>query len=86
MGDSALVDRWRLDGSALAERGRLDRSAVDERTAAWLGVALGVTFGVCFATGVWSHLAQDPPPWFTPPARPESPRSRPGFRPFTTAP
>jgi DMSO/TMAO reductase YedYZ molybdopterin-dependent catalytic subunit len=42
----------------------------DERVAAWLGVALGVTFGVCFATGVWSHLAQDPPSWLTYPSRP----------------
>jgi DMSO/TMAO reductase YedYZ molybdopterin-dependent catalytic subunit len=57
-----------MDRSALA--GDMDRSAVDERTAAWLGVALGVSFGVCFATGLWSHLLQDPPPWFTPPARP----------------
>jgi DMSO/TMAO reductase YedYZ molybdopterin-dependent catalytic subunit len=38
------------------------------RTAAWLGAALGVAFGVCFATGVWSHIAQDPPNWY--PARP----------------
>jgi len=36
------------------------------RTAAWLGAALGVTFGVCFATGVWSHIAQDPPSWYPP--------------------
>jgi DMSO/TMAO reductase YedYZ molybdopterin-dependent catalytic subunit len=42
----------------------------DERTAAWLGLALGVTFAVCFTTGVWSHLAQDPPGWFAAPARP----------------
>lgn len=42
----------------------------ETRTAAWLGVALGVAFGVCFLTGVWSHLAQDPPSWFTYPARP----------------
>jgi DMSO/TMAO reductase YedYZ molybdopterin-dependent catalytic subunit len=51
----------------------MDRPAVaepDERAAAWLGLALGVTFAVCFATGLWSHLLQDPPPWFTPPARP----------------
>lgn len=42
----------------------------ETRTAAWLGVGLGVAFGLCFATGVWSHLAQDPPSWFTYPARP----------------
>ncbi|MGH9231614.1 MAG: molybdopterin-dependent oxidoreductase, partial [Acidimicrobiales bacterium] len=42
----------------------------DVRSAAWLGLALGVTFGTCFMTGLWSHLAQDPPSWFTYPARP----------------
>ncbi len=42
----------------------------DERTAAWLGIALGVSFTVCFATGLWSHLAQNPPGWFDPLARP----------------
>jgi DMSO/TMAO reductase YedYZ molybdopterin-dependent catalytic subunit len=40
------------------------------RGAAWLGLGLGVTFGTCFLTGVWSHLAQDPPAWFTYPSRP----------------
>jgi DMSO/TMAO reductase YedYZ molybdopterin-dependent catalytic subunit len=42
----------------------------DERTAALLGVALGVTFTVCFVTGVLSHLIQDPPSWFQWPSRP----------------
>ncbi|MGH9217630.1 MAG: molybdopterin-dependent oxidoreductase [Acidimicrobiales bacterium] len=42
----------------------------DVRSAAWLGLGLGVTFGTCFLTGLWSHLAQDPPSWFTYPARP----------------
>ncbi len=40
------------------------------RAAAWLGLALGVAFAVCFATGLWSSAAQDPPSWFTYPARP----------------
>jgi DMSO/TMAO reductase YedYZ molybdopterin-dependent catalytic subunit len=40
------------------------------RSAAWLGLGLGVTFGTCFLTGLWSHLAQDPPAWFTYPSRP----------------
>lgn len=38
--------------------------------AAALGVALGVTFTICFATGVLSHLIQDPPSWFLWPTRP----------------
>ena len=42
----------------------------DERTAAVLGVSLGVAFLVCFVTGVVSHLAQHPPGWFQWPARP----------------
>ena len=47
-----------------------ESSLHETRTAAWLGMALGVTFGLCFFTGVWSHLAQDPPSWFEYPARP----------------
>ena len=47
------------------------RSELHEvRSAAWLGLGLGVTFGTCFLTGVWSHLAQDPPAWFAYPSRP----------------
>jgi DMSO/TMAO reductase YedYZ molybdopterin-dependent catalytic subunit len=47
------------------------RSELHEvRSAAWLGLGLGVAFGTCFLTGVWSHVAQDPPSWFTYPARP----------------
>ncbi len=40
------------------------------RVAAVLGIALAVTFTTCFVTGLWSHLQQNPPSWFTPPARP----------------
>jgi hypothetical protein len=42
----------------------------DRRAAAWLGLALGVSFAVCFATGLLSHLIQQPPGWFTWPPRP----------------
>jgi len=42
----------------------------DERTAALLGSALGVTFTICFATGLYSHFAQHPPSWFLLPSRP----------------
>ncbi len=42
----------------------------DERTAAVLGLALGVCFTTCFLTGLYSHLAQHPPSWFHLPARP----------------
>jgi hypothetical protein len=47
------------------------RSALhEERSAAVLGVALGLTFSICFATGLVSHLIQDPGGWFEWPARP----------------
>ena len=42
----------------------------DERVAAILGCALGSTFTVCFATGLYSHLAQHPTSWFQLPSRP----------------
>jgi DMSO/TMAO reductase YedYZ molybdopterin-dependent catalytic subunit len=51
-------------------RPRFTSSVHDERTAAWLGLALAVTFSACFLTGLWSHLQQDPPSWFHPLARP----------------
>ncbi len=42
----------------------------DDRIAARLGIALAVTFTVCFLTGLWSHVQQDPPTWLAIPARP----------------
>jgi hypothetical protein len=36
------------------------------------GLALAVAFGVCFLTGILSHLIQQPPAWFWWPARPVS--------------
>ncbi|GAA0485205.1 molybdopterin-binding protein [Paractinoplanes deccanensis] len=40
------------------------------RLTSLLGVALGAAFGVCFVTGVLSHLIQHPPGWFWWPSRP----------------
>lgn len=40
------------------EEGTFTATSHDEAPAAWLGVALGVTFGLCFLTGVVSHLVQ----------------------------
>ena len=48
----------------------LARPAHDERTAALLGLALGVTFTVCFVTGLYSHLLQQPPTWLAVPPSP----------------
>jgi DMSO/TMAO reductase YedYZ molybdopterin-dependent catalytic subunit len=40
------------------------------RLTSQLGVLLAAAFGICFLTGVLSHLIQHPPGWFTWPARP----------------
>jgi hypothetical protein len=40
------------------------------RIAAILGIALGISFSVCFITGLVSHFIQHPPGWFEWPARP----------------
>lgn len=42
----------------------------DPRLAALVGISLGVAFTVCFATGLISHLIQQPPSWFDWPTRP----------------
>ncbi len=39
-------------------------------TTSRVGTALGITFGICFLTGVWSHLQYDPPGWLTVPTSP----------------
>ena len=52
------------------KEGRFTSRLHDERIAAVLGIALGVTFSICFLTGLLSHLIQYPPGWFTWPPRP----------------
>lgn len=42
----------------------------DERIAAWLGMALGVSFSTAFVTGLISHFMQHPPDWLHWPSRP----------------
>ena len=42
----------------------------DTRNAAALGIGLGVSFTLCFVTGLLSHVAQHPTSWFTWPSRP----------------
>jgi hypothetical protein len=41
-----------------------------QRIASLLGIALGVTFVICFVTGVISHEIQHPASWFSWPSRP----------------
>lgn len=61
-------DRLSRGGARLASSFRSPLH--DERTAAVLGLALGVAFTVCFLTGVVSHLLQQPGGWFAWPTRP----------------
>lgn len=53
-----------------ARAGSAARQVHDARTASLLGVALGVSFLICFLTGVWSHLQQHPPGWLELPVGP----------------
>ena len=39
-------------------------------TASRVGIWLGLAFGICFVTGVWSHLQQDTPSWLSIPPSP----------------
>ncbi len=48
----------------------LDRPVHGDRTAAILGIALGVSFTICFLTGLYSHLLQQPPTWISVPPAP----------------
>lgn len=48
----------------------LSSAVPTKRTAAVLGVALGVSFTVCFLTGLLSHLHQNPVAWLNVPSRP----------------
>lgn len=70
-----------LTGRAGASAGRVAESIPDPskryqsdlhdtRVAAALGSALGVTFTICFVTGLLSHVVQNPVGWFTWPVRP----------------
>ena len=42
----------------------------DVANAAWLGTLLGIAFGVCMLTGLYSHLLQHQPDWLVVPSRP----------------
>src|SRR4051794_14350119 len=66
---SILRAARRSDGP-LRTRPQFSSAAHDERTASVLGVALGLAFGTCLLTGIFSHLAQHPPSWFLLPTRP----------------
>lgn len=64
----AARDRLTRGGERLA--GAFSSPLHDQRTAALLGIALGISFFVCFLTGLVSHLVQHPVWWFPWPTRP----------------
>lgn len=60
----------RLEGGFALARGVLASGARHPRTAVVLGRLLGAAFLICFVTGLYSHLLQDPLPGMTFPTRP----------------
>jgi hypothetical protein len=60
----------RVDRAGRTTAQRFTSTLHDTRIAALLGMALGVAFTTCFATGLLSHLIQHPPSWFEYPSRP----------------
>jgi DMSO/TMAO reductase YedYZ molybdopterin-dependent catalytic subunit len=74
--EEPATGRLRLSAAQLAGRiatardDAMHRPAHDDRTAAVLGIALGVSFSVCFLTGLYSHLLQQPPTWIAVPPAP----------------
>ncbi|MEX2553693.1 MAG: molybdopterin-dependent oxidoreductase [Actinomycetota bacterium] len=72
-GSSPLARTWeRLEPLRIGplKEGAFTSKLHTERTAAQLGLALGVGFAVCFVTGLISHGIQSPPAWFLWPSRP----------------
>jgi DMSO/TMAO reductase YedYZ molybdopterin-dependent catalytic subunit len=58
-------------GRVASERDHALQSPVhDQRTAAILGICLGIAFTTSFLTGLYSHLLQHPPDWLAIPSRP----------------
>lgn len=60
----------RLEPFARRAETLADDPVKSPRSAVVIGRLLGTAFLVCFATGVFSHLHQDPLPWLPMPARP----------------
>jgi hypothetical protein len=53
-----------------AATGRFPSKLRSTRLTANLGLCLGISFAICFLTGLLSHLIQHPPGWFGWPSRP----------------
>jgi hypothetical protein len=65
-----MVDPMTLPNPVAVVARRFTSPLHEPRTASWLGLALGASFALCVATGVLSHLIQQPPDWFEWPSRP----------------
>lgn len=61
---------WRLHRILHQFRHALISPSRNPRSAVVLGRLLGAAFLICFATGIYSHLLQDPPAWMSFPTRP----------------
>ncbi len=61
---------WRLQRILHHFRHALITPSRNARSAVVLGRLLAAAFLICFATGLYSHLLQDPPSWMTFPNRP----------------
>lgn len=68
---SSRLDRT-ADRAHVPDPQRFPSRLHDPAVAARLGVALGVTFSLCFLTGLVSHYLQTPPAWSAWPSRPVS--------------
>ncbi|MFN2506497.1 MAG: molybdopterin-dependent oxidoreductase [Acidimicrobiales bacterium] len=66
----SAVERFTTDPDAPLNQGAYTSPLRDERLAAILGASLGLLFSVCFVTGLYSHLQQNPQSWLPIPARP----------------
>jgi hypothetical protein len=64
------VRRFTTDPDEPLRQGAYASPLRDERLAAVLGASLGILFSICFVTGIYSHLQQNPQSWFPIPARP----------------
>ena len=58
------VKRFTTDADQPLGQGVYASPLRDERLAAILGASLGILFSVCFLTGLYSHLQQNPVSWF----------------------
>lgn len=61
-----------VDRIGVPDTARFPSRLHDRSVAARLGIALGVTFTICFVTGLVSHFMQTPPAWLAWPSRPIS--------------